>query len=218
MATRVIDDTKLNNIAFAIQNKDGGGQMTVDDMPDRISAIPTQDNTMLNSLIDRSVTRIESNVTSIGKSAFINCTQLRSAIFPNATVLNSDAIRNCPRLTTIEIPKATTVNGAAFFGDYALRRIFLRSVTKLNGAQIFWVNTSLTTVIMSKQATLNDVSSFTQNSAIIYVQSEDLEWYSTATNWSTLYSDNRIKSVEDLTGHDLAWYQEQLAKYPLEEE
>ena len=36
MAIRVIDDTKLNNIAVAIQTKDSGGQMTVDDMPTRI--------------------------------------------------------------------------------------------------------------------------------------------------------------------------------------
>ena len=41
MATRVIDDTKLQNIAVAIQAKDGGGQMTVDEMPTRIANIPT---------------------------------------------------------------------------------------------------------------------------------------------------------------------------------
>jgi hypothetical protein len=48
MATRVIDDTKLNNIAVAIQAKDGGGQMTVDEMPGRIEAIPTGSPTVLN--------------------------------------------------------------------------------------------------------------------------------------------------------------------------
>ena len=41
MATRVIDDSKLQNIAVAIQNKDGGGTMTVDQMPTRIADIPT---------------------------------------------------------------------------------------------------------------------------------------------------------------------------------
>ena len=41
MATRVIDDSKLNNIAVAIQAKDNGGQMTVDEMPARIANIPT---------------------------------------------------------------------------------------------------------------------------------------------------------------------------------
>ena len=40
MATRVIDDTKLQNIAVAIQAKDNGGQMTVDEMAGRIEAIP----------------------------------------------------------------------------------------------------------------------------------------------------------------------------------
>ena len=48
MATRVIDDTKLNNIAVAIQSKDNGGQMTVDEMPGRIQAIPTGVPVVLN--------------------------------------------------------------------------------------------------------------------------------------------------------------------------
>ena len=39
MATRVIDDSKLNAIAVAIQTKDNGGQMTVDEMPGRIDNI-----------------------------------------------------------------------------------------------------------------------------------------------------------------------------------
>lgn len=39
MAIRVIDDTKLQNIAVAIQAKDNGGTMTVDQMPTRIAAI-----------------------------------------------------------------------------------------------------------------------------------------------------------------------------------
>lgn len=39
MAIRVIDDSKLQDIAVAIQGKDDGGQMTVDEMPTRIAAI-----------------------------------------------------------------------------------------------------------------------------------------------------------------------------------
>ena len=40
MATRVIDDAKLQNIAVAIQAKDNGGQMTVDEMAGRIALLP----------------------------------------------------------------------------------------------------------------------------------------------------------------------------------
>lgn len=39
MATRVIDDAKLQAIAVAVQGKDNGGVMTVDEIPERIEAL-----------------------------------------------------------------------------------------------------------------------------------------------------------------------------------
>ena len=217
MATRVIDDAKLQAIAVAVQGKDNGGVMTVDEMPTRIAAIPSQDMTLINSLINRSIIRIESDVTSVGNGAFVSCLSLRTAIFPNATSLGADSMRGCARLTTIEIPKTIQINAFCFFGCSRLPRIFLQSVTALTGQQIFWNCQALTTVIMGKRATLGNANSFTNNNAIIYVQPDDLSWYETETNWSTLYANNRIKSVAELTGDDLTWYQQQLAKYPEEE-
>lgn len=217
MATRVIDDSKLQAIAVAVQGKDNGGVMTVDEMPTRIAAIPSQDTTLINSLIDRSIISIESDVTSVGDVVFAGCLQLKTAIFPNVTSLGLNSMRNCARLTTIEIPKTIRINGYCFFGCYQLPRIFLQSVTALTGQQIFWSCPALTTVIMGKRATLDNTTSFTNNNAIIYVQPDDLSWYETETNWSTLYANNRIKSVAELTGDDLTWYQQQLAKYPEEE-
>lgn len=217
MATRVIDDSKLQAIAVAVQGKDNGGVMTVDEMPTRIAAIPSQDMTLINSLINRSIISIESDVTSVGNDVFFNCQSLKTAIFPNATSLGINSIRNCEQLRTIEIPKTIQINATCFFGCYWLPRIFLQSVTALTGGQIFWNCPALTTVIMGKRATLGNTNSFTNNNAIIYVQPDDLSWYETETNWSTLYADNRIKSVAELTGDDLTWYQQQLAKYPEEE-
>lgn len=216
MATRVIDDAKLQAIAVAVQGKDNGGVMTVDEMPTRIAAIPSQDMTLINSLIDRSIISIESDVTSVGDDIFNHCWLLTTAIFPNATSLGVNSMRSCTRLTTIEIPKTIQINGTCFFGCSRLPRIFLQSVTAI-GQQIFWNCSALTTVIMGKRATLGNANSFTNNNAIIYVQPDDLSWYETETNWSTLYADNRIKSVAELTGDDLTWYQQQLAKYPEEE-
>lgn len=51
MATRVIDDSKLNAIAVAIQTKDNGGQMTVDEMPTRIANIPTGGTVLSPALV-----------------------------------------------------------------------------------------------------------------------------------------------------------------------
>ena len=99
----------------------------------RIAAIPTQDNALLNSLINRSITSIEnSEVTSIGAYAFYICT-------------------------------------------------------------------NLTILILGKRTTLSNSNAFSgTDNAFIYVQPEDLSWYSTATNWSVLYTDGRVKSTEEL--------------------
>lgn len=169
MAIRTIDDIKLQNIAVAIQNKDGGGTMTDDEMPTRIEQ-NLQSKAVLYSLINRSITSIEnSEVTSIGSNTFQNCTNLTSVSFPNVTSIGSTTFQNC---------------------------------------------TNLSIVILGKRATLSNSNAFRgANNVITYVQPEDLSWYETATNWSTLYAQDRIKSIEDLTGDDLVWYQEQLARY-----
>lgn len=217
MAIKIIDDTILQDIAVSIQSKDGGGKMEATEMAERIDAIPSQDNTVLNSLIDKTIKNLESDVSSVGWGTFSYCNKLHTLILTSATILSNDAVRNCGTLSNVEIPKVNTINSTCFFGDYFLKRIFLRDVTALNGQQIFYNCTRLTTIVMGKRATLGTVNSFNRAAQIIYVQPEDLSWYSTATNWSTLYADNRVKSVEELSGDDLLWYQEQLAKYPIEE-
>lgn len=70
MAARVIDDSKLQDIAVAVQSKDGGGQMTVDQMPTRITAISTM---LASNYIDLSSFEITTGANSIS-----NTTQLYS--------------------------------------------------------------------------------------------------------------------------------------------
>ena len=262
MATRIIDDTKLQNIAVAIQGKDNGGTMTVDQMPTRIAAIPTRDNTKLNSLIDRSITSIENdevtsigsyafyscskltsvsipNATSIGIDAFYGCLKLTSVSFPNATSISNYAFQNCSNLTSVSFPNATSIGDYAFYSCSKLTSVSIPNATSI-GVDAFYGCSKLTSVsfpnatsisnyafpncsnlsilILGKRAILLNSNAFIgANNVIIYVKPEDLEWYSTATNWSILYAQNRIKSIEDLTGDDLVWYQEQLARYPIKE-
>ena len=238
MATRVIDDSKLQDIAVAIQGKDGGGTMTVDQMPTRIAAIPTQDNALLNSLINRSITSIEnSEVTSIGANAFRKCTNLTSVSLPNVTSIDVSTFQDCTNLTSVSLPNVTSIGANAFYNcnltsvsfpnvtsigvsafyNCNLTSVSLPNVTSI-GVSAFQMCTNLSIVILGKRATLPNSNAFSgTDNAITYVQPEDLSWYSTATNWSALYTAGRVKSIEDLTGDDLIWYQEQLAKYPIEE-
>ena len=202
MATRVIDDVKLQAIAVAVQGKDNGGVMTVDEMPTRIAAIPSQDMTLIDVLIsgEGNITSIESGASSVRLEMFKGFNSLTTAIFPNATSLGVNSMRSCTRLTTIEIPKTIQINGTCFFGCSRLPRIFLQSVTAI-GQQIFWNCSALTTVIMGKRATLGNTNSFTNNNAIIYVQPDDLSWYETETNWSTIYAQGKIVAAADHLEH-----------------
>ena len=199
MATRVIDDSKLQNIAVAIQGKDSGGVMTVDEMPTRIAGIPAHDITTLNALINRSITSIEnSEVTSIGPYAFCSCTSLTSVSLPNATSIKNYAFNSCTQLASISLPNATSIEGNAFGYSTQLASVSLPNATSI-GVKAFAGCTRLASVILGKRATLSNSNTFSDaNCAIIYVQPEDLSWYSTATNWSVLYTAGRVKSIEEL--------------------
>lgn len=217
MATRVIDDTKLQNIAVAIQGKDSGGTMTVDEMPARIAAIPTQGSTALDSLISGNITSVESDVTIVKSYAFSYCSSLRNIVLPNATNISTYNFTDVPLLENLEIPKVNNVRSHTF-DNIAVSRLFLQSVVQIGSSRNFVNCSNLNTIIMGKRASLGSTNALSgADNAIIYVQPNDLSWYSTATNWSTLYANNRIKSVSELTGDDLTWYQQQLAKYPEEE-
>ena len=189
MATRVIDDSKLQDIAVAIRGKDGGGQMTVDQMPTRIEE-NLQSKAVLDSVIDGSITSIESDVTNIRNHAFRSLSSLVEASFLNAIAIGSSAFFQCLHLSR-----------SAFFSAETI------------GTSVFIDCSRLSTVILGQRAALSNSNALVNCPAIIYVKPEDLSWYSTATNWSTLYAQDRIKSIEDLTGDDLVWYQEQLARY-----
>lgn len=239
MAIRVIDDSKLQDIAVAIQGKDGGGTMTVDQMPTRIEQ-NLQSKAVLDSVIDGSITSIESDVTIVRNNAFRECNKivtvnfphaieigeyafssyytgvLTTAIFPSATQIKSYAFRYCTKLAVTNFLSVEKIDGNAFGTCSYLQHIYLPNL-QLLGTGAFASCGSLNVVILGKRASLISANAFYDCPAIIYVKPEDLSWYSTATNWSTLYAQDRIKSIEDLTGDDLVWYQEQLALYPIEE-
>ena len=127
MATRVIDDTKLNNIAVAIQAKDSGGQMTVDQMPTRIEAIPTGSTLIPKTITQNGVYNASSDnadgydVVTVGvpekntlDDYFANT--LEVANIPSATSIISDFFRNKSSLINVIMPNVTSIGNNAFQG------------------------------------------------------------------------------------------------------
>ena len=177
MATRVIDDTKLQNIAVAIQGKDSGGTMTVDEMPTRIAAIQTGDEVLFSSN-GRQYTRtveipdgvttlgeyafqgctgltgitLPDSLTNIGQNVFYGCTGLTNITFPDSlTTINSSAFQNCTGLTGITLPDSlTTIKTNAFGGYTSLTEIDLKNVTTFSGNYHFQSCSSLRKVIGKK--------------------------------------------------------------------
>ena len=153
MATRVIDDTKLQNIAVAIQGKDSGGVMTVDEMPTRIAAIQTGDEVLFSSS-GRQYTRtveIPNNVTTIGNYAFSGCSGLTNITFPDSlTTINQHAFNGCTGLTNITFPDSLTTINQSAFGYTGLTEIDLKNVTAFSSNYHFQSCTSLRKVIGKK--------------------------------------------------------------------
>ena len=127
--------------------------------------------------IERSIENIKlSNATSIGYSAFSNCSSLTSVAFPNAIRIGDNAFDSCSSLTSVDIPNATRIDSYAFYGCSSLTTIY--------------VGTNTSTV-----CTLYNTYVFNNcpNLANIYVPASLVDSYKSATNWSSFAS--KIKAT-----------------------
>lgn len=82
------------------------------------------------SIVDRSITEIKSNVKTIGQYAFYGCTNLTTAEFPNATSIGQYAFSGCSKLESTEFPNLLTINSYGFYNCTSLETIDLPNVTK----------------------------------------------------------------------------------------
>lgn len=64
-------------------------------------------------------------------------------------------------------------------------------------AQAFQYAWGCKDIILGTRANLENTNAF-QNHITIYVDDDDLEWYSTATNWKELYDAGKVKAVSEL--------------------
>ena len=118
---------------------------------------------------------IGSGVTSIGMSTFNNCTSLSSIVIPNSvTSIGSSAFRNCTSLSSIVIPNSVT----------RIRDSALRNCSGL---------TSITVEATTPPTLSSDYVFDGTNNCPIYVPSQSVSAYKSATNWSTYAS--RIQAI-----------------------
>ena len=149
-------------------------------------------NNDIDALINGSITEISSEVTSIGNYALYYCSSLQSVNFPNVTSIGVLAFYYCISLQSVNFPNVTSIGDSAFRNCSSLRSADFPKVTSI-GHYSFGNCTSLTSVVLRSNTvcTLQNKNTFDNCPAIIYVPSNLVSSYKTATNWSN-YADRIV--------------------------
>ena len=244
MAIRVIDDTKLQNIAVAIQSKDNGGQMTVEEMAGRIDDImvvpvPVQNPALI--LWDWEGTKL----AEYSREGALALTELPAPdTLPPYAAADHDLLVfqswnwslaniktwiqnhegetrdvgaiytttdgqdhnywNNPRLDTaktISMQKRGTasIDTSAFQYCYSLAQINIPDGVTSIGSNAFESCHTLCDILNESKSAISNTAVFNSLPSIyrVYVPRENLSWFETETNLSTIYSQGHIVAIED---------------------
>lgn len=149
----------------------------------------------IDAIIDRSITSIESNATSVGQYALACCSQLVSASIPLVTTIGEAAFLSCLKLTSVTMPSVATIYVNAFLNCISLTNISLPSITDI-GANAFLNCSNLATVDLSENDGIPTITanSFTSTACtFLFRDQTQLDEYASATNWSDLADRFQIK-------------------------
>lgn len=116
-----------NGTYTADEGYTGLGTVTVD-----VQSAGGDEASVLDSVIENTVTEITSNATSVTSYKFYECSTIETAEFPRVQVIGLQAFRSCTNLTSVDCPLATTIMNAAFSGCSKLTRLNFPLVTSIS--------------------------------------------------------------------------------------
>lgn len=140
MSKVLVTESYLTDIGDAIRNKNGStAKYKPSEMAGAINDITTQDNTVLNSILDRSISGdyVNADCTEIGYCAFQQCKNITSATFTEAIKIDFGAFSDCHSLESISLPEVKQISASAF-ESCALKSISMPKVEKLGSVNDFW--------------------------------------------------------------------------------
>lgn len=159
MSKVLVTESYLTAIGDAIRNKNGSTtKYKPSEMAGAINDIPTQgsqDNTVLNSILDRSISGnyVNNDLTEVGDSAFSNCHQLTSAAFTKVTKIDSSAFYYCMSLESISLPEAKKIEEYSFAFCSSLKSVSMPKIEVLGSddddSGIFDYDYKMTTINIS---------------------------------------------------------------------
>ena len=144
MSKVLVTESYLTDIGNAIRNKNGStSQYKPSEMAGAINDIPmqgSQDNTVINSILDRSISGnyVNGDLTKIGQYAFDYCDQLTSATFTKVTKIDGSAFNDCPSLESISLPEVKEIERLAFAYCSSLKSISMPKIEVLSSDSSYW--------------------------------------------------------------------------------
>lgn len=188
MAEYLTNTAELTSVADAIRAKGGTTAQLVypSGFVSAINAIETGggggSDELVNSLIDRTISGVYVNntVTAIGVYGLAGCTKLTSVVLPAVRRTDGNAMTGCSELTKADFSNLQTIRYSTFYNNKKLIALIIRrhAVTTLDNTTNVFRNTPIAS-----------------GTGYIYVPSDMVSAYKTATNWST-YAD-QIRAIED---------------------
>lgn len=151
MSKVLVTESYLTDIGDAIRNKNGSTtKYKPSEMAGAINAITAQDNTAVNSIIDRTISGNYTNneARSVGKNAFAFCSNLKTVTMGNATDISTNAFYYCPGLTSANFPNVKTVYSSAFNSSGLTSITFNKLVTLGSNRDYYGIfeNTPMTSI------------------------------------------------------------------------
>lgn len=145
---------------------------------------------------------------TMGNDALRWCEKLTSVYFPVLKAIPQYGLYYCTKLTNAYMPTVEDIGAYAFGICILMTRFEFQSVKSI-GTSAFLDCRRLTTLIIgTANCVLENINAFSQTPiagytnftngemGYIYVPDEAVEWYKTATNWSTYAS--QIKGISEL--------------------
>lgn len=161
------------------------------------------DRSVENSIMDRTVTQYSNaTITSIGNSAFRECSSLQTVDIPAVTTIKDSAFDLCYGLNSVNCPAVQSVGGRSFNLCTSLETLDFSVLNTITHSAFTYAN-KLTEIILRNAdaiCTLSNTNAFTSTpvasgTGYIYVPSALLDDYKAATNWSD-YAE-QIRAIED---------------------
>lgn len=117
MSKVLVTESYLTAIGDAIRSKNSStDRYKPSEMAGAINDITTQDNTVLNSILDRSISGdyVNDDLTEVGGYAFANCNNLTTATFTKLTKIVKSAFSYCRSLESISLPEVKEIESSSF--------------------------------------------------------------------------------------------------------